>query len=208
MVIFSSSFLETMPKLVAQLEADSSVEVVVVAAEQSGSYGDVEAHAAFAFCVLGLLFAIHGPIEFSVDLLVAWAVLFYAAGLLIAARIAPLHRLLTSRRRRHNQVVDRARAAFFVERIASTRERTGILLYLSALEREAVILTDTGVDARVPAALFHTLQAGWGACASLPQLEEKVLAQLPQLAQPLSQALPRALDDINELPDEVRLRRA
>ena len=195
-----------MPKLVSQLESKSSVEIVVVAAEQSGSYRDVDLQAAFAFCVAGLLFAIHGPVEFSVDMLVAWTVLFYAAGSLIAARLRPLHRLLTSRRRRHNQVVDRARATFFEERIASTRERTGILLYLSGMEREALILTDVGVDARVPAALFHTLQAGWGGCSSLPQLEEKVMTQLPQLAEPLCQALPRAADDINELPDEVRVR--
>jgi putative membrane protein len=209
---FSSSFLESIPKQVASLESNSAVEVVVVAAEESGHYRDVDHELAFVVSMMGLVFLFNGPVEISDTLAETWtvpcAVLFYACGLFIARRLDPIRRLLTTRQRRHQQVLDRARAAFVEERIASTRDRSGLMLFVSGFEREAVFLTDLGVDAVIPAAVFNTIQSSWASCPNLAKLEEQVLAQLPKLAEPLAKALPRRVDDVNELPDEVRLVRS
>jgi putative membrane protein len=47
-------------------------------------------------------------------------------------------------------VAMRAKAAFLEEEVFDTRDRTGILVFLSLFERRAVILADAGINRVVP----------------------------------------------------------
>jgi putative membrane protein len=49
-----------------------------------------------------------------------------------------------------HRVRQRALAVFVEQEVFRTRARTGILLFLSLLERRVVVVTDAGINARVP----------------------------------------------------------
>ena len=80
----------------------------------------------------------------------------YALGSVIG-RFPPIIRLLTSDERMAMKVRLRAERAFYEEGLHKTKEGTGILIFLSLLERRVEILADQAIDARVPSGTWNTL---------------------------------------------------
>lgn len=73
----------------------------------------------------------------------------------------PLRRLFTPRAQMRDEVMARARQAFFDQRVHHTADATGLLVYVSLHERLATILADQkALDAMEPSALD-------GLCAQL-----------------------------------------
>jgi putative membrane protein len=71
------------------------------------------------------------------------------AGMLLARWVPALRRLLAGEELMDRRVTQRALQAFVEEEVFATRERTGILIFLSLLEREVRVLGDAGINARV-----------------------------------------------------------
>ena len=135
---------------VGRLEALTDAEIIVVAAPRSGSYRDVSLIAAtlvtFAMLLVLLLvpFAVHPwmlPIELGVT---------FAAAAWVASGTWFL-RWLVPASRRADQVTEAAHAEFHREQVHATPHRTGVLVYVSALEGKVVVMPDLGIEGRVPA---------------------------------------------------------
>lgn len=73
--------------------------------------------------------------------------LFVAVAVLIS--FGPLRRVLTPRGLKRERVRQRAREQFLAKNLAATRERTGVLIYVSAKERMAELIADEGIAAEV-----------------------------------------------------------
>ena len=84
----------------------------------------------------------------------AWLVLAvtlaYVAGTWIGT-LPPVIRLLTSPTRMRHKVVLRAERAFAQHAVSQTRERTGVLIMLSILERQIYVLPDRSLAGLVSA---------------------------------------------------------
>lgn len=200
-------FAQKLTALVGTLEQRSAAEVVVVLARRSGSYQDIEHILAFAGSLLWLLHLIHTPIEVNTDLWVLWLVLAYLFTLALVRHCPDLWRAFTPRARLRAQAVRQAHLAFVEERVASTRERTGLLVYLSELEREVVLIGDLGIERALPMSHFHELERNVYRTNSWSAFQAKLLSELAALEEPLATALPAAADDTNELDNEIRVRR-
>jgi putative membrane protein len=55
------------------------------------------------------------------------------------------------------RVHQRATEAFLSEEVFNTRDRTGILIFLSLLERKVLVLGDSGINARVQQSDWHDI---------------------------------------------------
>ena len=66
-------------------------------------------------------------------------------GALLGRWCVPLKRLILGRARMEESVLKQAKAAFFDGEISRTQERLGVLIFVSLLEREAVVLADSGI---------------------------------------------------------------
>ena len=179
------------------------MEVVVAVAPQSGSYREIDAQNGFVSAMLLLIVAVHSPWDFDPDMLLFWLVLGYAFGIFLSTRWARLRRLLTSPERRRAQVKTQAHATFLEQRVHSTRDRSGLLLFLSDFERLGAFVPDLGVEANLPRAELNNLESIWGQAKTQAEFEQSVLQGLESLVQPLATALPRRDDDENELSNEV-----
>jgi putative membrane protein len=69
-------------------------------------------------------------------------------------------RLVTSRERMAYKVQLRAEQAFYQHGLHNTKDRTGILILISLLERRVHVLADKGINDRVPPGTWENLVSG------------------------------------------------
>ncbi len=104
-------------------------------------------------------------------------------------------------------VTMRAEAAFVEEEVFDTRDRTGILVFLSLFEHRAVILADAGINRSVPKdtwkAVVDELVAGIRAGRAAEAMRQAVTRCGEILAEHEVALRP---NDTDELPDAPRLR--
>ncbi len=200
MIHTDQSFSDAVEAKVAEIEARTDAEVVVVAAERSGSYRDVASRAAFvgtlavAAVILWIPYGIAEP----------WVLLDLAVSYLLlerAFRFRPMVRLITTSARRIEQVHATAEQEFHREAVHGTPNRSGVLVYVSALEGIVEVLPDLGVEGRLPRGeLFTALEA-----FRHDDLEH-FLAGLDALGDGLAAHLPHtAGSDAVDLPNAPRL---
>jgi putative membrane protein len=194
-------FLEAVESAVGELEARTDAEVVVVASGRSGHYRDVAMAAATAVALVLLVAMLYVPVVIPpwgvvVELLVVWPL---AAWLCNGPRTI---RLLASKDRLQRQVREAAASEFVHEGIYATPQHTGILVYLSALEGQVEVLSDVGIDGRVPPGEWRKATAEF----AYEDLDH-FLHGLEQISEVLAKYVP-PVDDPNrlELSDAPRVR--
>jgi putative membrane protein len=188
---------------VQQVEARTSAEVVVVVRPRSGSYLHADLVVALAFGCATLFFLLFAPWEFEPVEILAGPLAVGALAGMLSSRVPPLRRLLTRASERRQRVLTAARAAFVEKGVGRTRERTGLVVYLSLLERAAAIVADSGIVDRVPPEAWAAATAAIDAELSARLDGPAVAARIAALGDVLAPALPRAADDVNELPDGI-----
>jgi|CXWL01.1.fsa_nt_gi putative membrane protein len=124
----------------------------------------------------------------------------------LAARLDLVRRALVGTARLTRRVSTRAAELFLSEEVFATRDRSGVLLFLSLFERRVVVLADRGISSRVAAiawqpivdAVVEGIHAGRPAAAVVAAVGEcgRLLAE---------HGVERRAEDANELADAVRL---
>jgi len=201
MTAFDESYYAQVTEAVEQIESRTAAELVVVIEPHSGSYRDVSYLAGLLLALLALGFILLNPWTVHPPQLVPLEVLlFFVLGAGLTLRRPLLQRLLTSARRRREQVALAAAAQFFDQGVRRTRARTGVLVYLSLMERELRVLADSGVIQAVDQQAWQAALAGISAEVRnrpAPALRDG----LQTLGDLLAAALPATEDNPNELPN-------
>lgn len=117
--------------------------------------------------------------------------------------LAPVRLLLTPPGLKRERVRQRAQEMFLAKGVHETRERTGVLIYVSRAERRVELVADEAIDAKVEptfwdgvvAALVHELKAGRPAAG--------LIAAVGLCGDILARHFPPRPDNPNELPDAV-----
>lgn len=201
LVQFTDADRVLLGEAVRAVEAKSRAEIVLAVRPRSASHdrGPLLFGAVVAWSFLG--FQLFSSYEFPLDAIFLEPPLLGAAAAFLAASIPAFTRALVFRRRRR-EAVERAARATFQERGAGlTRERTGVLVYVSLLEREAVVVADKGVTDAVPPELWgeavRRVEGAARAARDAPGLAKAI----EHLREPLAAELPARADDVDELPD-------
>jgi putative membrane protein len=155
MVHTDSRFSAETEQAIARLERHTDAEVVVVAAERSGSYADVTTLIASIVTLAVLVLLMYLPQSFAPHWIIAdlafvwWLTRQLACGPRLLRRVV-------SDDRRHRHVEDAAAAEFYREAVHATPNRTGVLIYLSGLEGLVRVVPDLGIEGRVPPGRWAT----------------------------------------------------
>ncbi len=194
---FTDAARRRVGEAVGEAESRTAAEVVVVVRHASAPWREVDLAVGASASFVVLLVLLFYPVTFAVESMPLDVALAFAAGALLCAFVPPFKRALLPRKRVVAQVRARAREAFVDQGVSKTRGRTGILVYVSTFERRVDVVADVGVDARLlevqERALSESIQRG-------PDLDA-FLAGIRAIGPALASALPRAEDDVNELPD-------
>ena len=208
---FNKADQERIQQAVAAAESATSGEIVPYYVERSDDYSEAIWRGGLAFVVLGLagvfgIFQISGewsaPGVYQILGMIAVA-LVLGMGL---AYIPFVRRLLAGDALINRRVYSRAMQAFIEEEVFQTRDRTGILIFMSMFEHRVLVMGDSGINARVK-------QDDWD------HVVQKVIEGIKnkQPAEGLVDAIGLCgellhrkgvaikADDTNELPDSVRI---
>jgi putative membrane protein len=140
-------------------------------------------------------------------LLLAFQVAAGGVGWLLAWRLPDLQRLFMSEARATEVAEEQAVQEFHRMGLHKTRNATGVLLFVSLLERRVIVLGDEGIHARVGAdhwtattqAVLKSIAAG--------SLKDGLLAGITLCGAVLAEHFPARRDDVNELADRLVVRR-
>jgi putative membrane protein len=203
-VLFSDELKAKVADAVRAVEAVSSAEVVVAVRRRSSRYREADYLWGFVGALLTLLALLYLPQEFALHWMVPDIVLGFALGTLLSSRWSALRRLLVPAARMRASVERAAKVAFVDLGIARTTGRTGILIYVSVLERLVEVVADVGVLGAKPGKPWDEALARLRGALRGGAAGEQLLGALAALGPTLHDVLPRAEDDVNELPDEVQ----
>jgi len=143
---------------VRRAEALSRGQIVPVVVEKSDAYPEVRMRGALVGAGLATVVVLALGLPLTLAELPAVQL---AAGLLggLAAAWNPIERLLAGTKAMDEAVRARALRAFHEHGLHRTAEGTGVLLFASLFEREAVVLGDHGIDAKMGKDWPRTLAA-------------------------------------------------
>jgi putative membrane protein len=210
---FSQAELDQVRDATRRAEGGTAGELVCVIVQRSDGYEDARWRAATLGALAGGLVAAYGiyAIESWSPLAPLWPAVAPLAGAaaawLLATGVPAIERELAGFETMRRRVRQGAARAFVVEEVFATRQRTGVLIFLSLFERRVEIVCDEGIRALVPAAAWTEistrLASGITRGSAGTALVEAIEACGALLAK---HGLERASADLNELPDEPRLR--
>lgn len=185
---------------IVAIEARTSAEIVVAMRPTSGSYRHTDYLVGSLLSLVSVLVFLFHPRAMSIDIFAIEVVLLWGVGAVVSAQLPALRRVLTSRKLMAENAEGAGRSVFVELGVSRTRDRTGVLVYVSAFERRVVVVPDLAAERAAGKALRdlgrllqETLDQGWDASA----FSERLAAFGPTLAK----VLPRQPDDEDELPN-------
>jgi len=187
---------------VRAVETKSRAEIVLAVRPRSDSYnrGPLLFGVVAGWTFLG--FQLFSRVyEFPLNAIFLEPVLIGALATYLAAAIPALTRILASPKKRRQSVERAARATFQERGVGLTRERTGMLLYVSLLEREAFVVADKGITDSVPPEIWKATLSRVESLAREARDGEALARAIREFAEPLAAGLPARADDVDELPD-------
>lgn len=208
--IFKEEELEKIKKAVENAEKETSAEIVPVFFESSGSYADTywKSGIVFAtlFSFLSLLYY-----HFKTDIWGLSPQIFFllqmGMGLIgvIAVYLFPSwKRLLIDRQEVKTKIRDIAYRVFLEEEVFNTKQRTGMLLFMSFFEREAVVLGDVGINKKVNSEVWQGILTQLTEGMKKGDKTEAIVNCIHSMGNLLKQ-YPIEPNDINELKNDLRI---
>jgi putative membrane protein len=227
MKALSPSDLSAIEAAVRAAEARTTGEIYCVVTEESSHYGETALAWAAGVALLGpavlLLAGVHVTIP---DLFSSWSasdvskaiesavrnaligaivvqgLLFVATAIVVS--IPPVRMALTPRTLKRLRVQRRAAEQFTAKNLHLTRERTGVMIYVSLAERMAELIADEGIADHVDAHVWDKAMAALTDGLKDGRVEAGFEAAVRLCGDVLAEKFPQHPDDNpNELPDAV-----
>ena len=154
----SDKELKSVENAVREAEKLTSGEIVPFIVKRSKSYpvaywraGAIFAIAGFLIVLLFSLFYTGWSLAWLFDPSGSGLIVLLSAvlGVVLTRTVQPLERIFAGSSAMIDAVRDRSMRAFVDEEVFNTRERTGILIFISLFERRVEVVGDSGINAHV-----------------------------------------------------------
>lgn len=209
---FSESDLNRIKAAVNEAESKISGEIVPVIVAKSGHYTIANYKASLIASTLAFVLiiffdryvpslAIYDPMRIF---FVVAAVGAFAA--LVTHYSDPLKRLLIEQKHKDHATRQRAENAFLEEEVFNTRQRTGIMIFISFLEHEVIVMADTGISKVVEQKEWDKMVINLTDYIRRGKIVEGLESALKRCgAILLEKGFVKTADDTNELRDDLRI---
>jgi len=202
---FDSEYQEKLDHAIQELEAKSSVELVTVIYPMSDRYRDIELWGGVFIGFLAMTYKFMHPAAIHFYAILFGTLLFFSAGIGIVRWVPAIKRFLTHKARMRRMAEIMARAIFQKANIHKTSHHTGVLLYISVLEKEAVLIWDIGVDIELNIDELDRLQFEFSQIFDQDKPAEVLLQKIKESIPVFEKHLPVQPNDINELPNHLEV---
>lgn len=120
---------------------------------------------------------------------------------LFLSRSHRLQRLLIPRHRREKNTRERAELEFYRSGIPQTKGRTGVLIFVSLMERWSVVLADEAISKKLPAETWQEILEVLNSQMTSKDLALGLLPAIEKCGHLLAIHFPNDAQDVNELPN-------
>lgn len=185
-------------------EERTSAEFVTVIARTSGEYLYLPTLAAASATLLfsGLALVVPLPFGFTIEQFFVSQVIGFVA-LYGLCRWWPVRRRLVPRNRQRARARLRAHELFLDLGLAATRDRNGVLFFVSVAEHYVEIIADRGVSSLIDDAVWKDTVANFTAAVCQGRITDGFLETIEACTRVLAERLPRRPGDIDELPNRL-----
>ena len=206
---------------VTKAERESDGEIVTIVAPRSDAYHDVGLHYAVLFMLfvpIGFAVVPQSWIDWAVGTFLGWGVELTRAEVMtymfvklagtflvvwLIFKSMRVRMALTPKGTKHRRVRRRAVETFKITTDQRTEGRTGILLYLSLLERRAEIVADEAIHSKVEPEVWGDAMAALIGEMKAGRPGQGMVLAVEKIGEVLARCLPPKSDNPNELPDRL-----
>jgi putative membrane protein len=227
MKALSPSDLTAIETAVRTAEARTTGEIYCVVTEESSHYGETALAWAAGVALLGPAVLLAAGVQVTIpDLFSTWSasdvsqaiesavrsaligaiivqgILFVATAIVVS--IPPVRMALTPRSLKRLRVQRRAAEQFTAKNLHMTRERTGVMIYVSLAERMAELIADEGIADHVDPHVWDKAMAALTDGLKRGDAEAGFIGAVKLCGEVLAEKFPaRQGDNPDELPDAV-----
>jgi putative membrane protein len=205
---------EKIAAAVREAEKVTSGEIVPYVVGQSDHYESAEWRGGFlggfiAFLAMTFLRSATGDWTRFDPAGIAAGTLLAGGAAMLAVRFLPgLKRLFAGRHLMARRVEQRAAEAFISEEVFATPKRTGILIFLSMMERRVLVMGDSGIHSKVGQDDWHDIITLVVEAIRVGKPADGLVEAIRRCGALLAgHGVERAAGDRDELPDNLRIRK-
>ncbi|WP_245410864.1 TPM domain-containing protein [Microvirga flavescens] len=199
--MISAQEQDNLAQLVHDLEAHTAGEIVIVITDRAAGYRAIP-------LIWALLLALVTPwpliwltgLSASRIFLIQLGVAILTSAVL---SLAGLRLALVPRAVKHARAHEAAHREFKSRGLMHTRERTGVLIYVSAAEHFAEIIADIGIAARIDQNVWNDIVHDLVTAIGAGHVAEGLARAARRVGAILAEHAPPRIDETNELPNRV-----
>ena len=200
---FTEEEKERLKATVHEVESKTIGEIVVMVVDHSDHYIEAEV---LGGILLGSLLSLIATLLYfhsSIWSYVPLSFLFFFPCRFLFQRVDILKRLFIGIRKKEEAVRLRAEQAFFERGLYKTKKNTGVLFFLSLLERKVWVLADKGIYEKMNQETLNRFANEVSRGIKENQACEALSKAIQEIEVLLSRHFPITPDDTDELPNEV-----
>ncbi len=210
---------EKIESAVKEAESKTSGEIATALIKESDNYAIYElSFAVFAgFIYFLVLMAFSDSIEYRIQQMVwdyssRYLLMFYGFSIFVVialvylmVNIPFLDRLVIPKGVMRKKVSQRAVRHFMESGVYDTRDRTGILIFISKLERRVELLADKGISEKIPQEKWDGILAHIIDGIKTDHVADHLAEAIKECGELLATHFPIQPDDVNELNDGIQV---
>jgi len=200
---FTAEEKERLKATTQEVESRTIGEIVVMVVDRSERYMEAEI---LGGVLLGSLFSLILTLLFfhsSIWSYVPLSFLFFFPCRVLFQKMDALKKLFIGVRRKEEAVRLRAERAFFERGLYKTKKNTGVLFFLSLLERKVWILADKGIYEKMDQETLNRFANEVSVGVREGRACDALSKAIQEIGVILSRHFPITSDNTDELPDEV-----
>lgn len=202
MTFLNESEKQQLRAAIRAAESQTAGEIVTVIARASDDYNYYPTLWAALLAIVSPLLPTALNMSFAPLGVVELQLLLFAL-LLAAFRWSPLKMQLVPRAAKQQYCTRRAQEQFLAQNLHTTRERTGVLLYVSVAERQVTLLADSGINTKVAAGTWDKIVADFTRKLHSGQVADGLIEAVNATGALLATHFPAKAINPNELPDHL-----
>lgn len=193
--------IDSIKKSIEKAEIKTSGEIVPVILSQSDDYLYTHYMCSLIFSFLAIVILEQGIIDTNISSALI-TFIFAVIGYLL-----PMHgtikRIFLLKKEINEEVEQKALQCFYANKLHQTRDKTGVLIYISLLERKINILGDLGINEKVGQAFWDEEVNILSKSIKNNNITEGLNKIINRIGDKLSEHFPIKDDDTNELKNEL-----
>lgn len=201
----TEKFKKRLSSAIEEIEAVSQVEIVSVIHPKSGSYMEIPLLFGSVAMLAVFTFLMFFPVVFGDYLFYTVTTTTFLAGVIVGIYFPALQLLTIKKTRLMKNTEIMARAVFQKAGIYNTKNRVGILVFISFFEKQAAVIMDKGVEEKLPGDIIDKMRIDFTRSIKSKQANNEIIRTFETYKSVFEEYIPQTENDVNELPESIEI---